>query len=1458
MGKKHTNDCHATVECVDPSNLFATFKPLLLAHLPLRNLHWKSSKRPLRSIDTLHVDLIKDGHDITSGSERRHQIPGLRQTPYLKVYLLRCDDNETYKATCRKQVRDWIKSSALPGESKKGSTTSENHDAYEWLIVHVIVPETPTAVQSRAAKDAQMGTTDSSDSIPNKSKWTGKSSATVLEKLRADFNGSSKSNIDRVAEVRIFNAEEQPSAASEEQIDDFVEKLKLAILTSFDLRVRQYEDDIREKDSQRNLPGWNFNTFFILKEGLARGFENVGLLDDALVGYDELALGLEVVVHEQLEGGVTDHGGKFIPFSDELKGKIQACLKDADEDPRASSRRVLDATSDPAERLQRRDYPLDASKSPFRDYILANDISIFDFRLYIFSRQLELLLRRANALSLAEKSPRSQSRSSEHEEYFLPLAEACQRAVDFITNGARTLRHDLELALDMEEPMSAAERKFRSFVATNFVLSWVYVSSMQVLVQTRSPNLMLPEPPPDEIPSRMRTYSPSRSQSPVKSDASERPPWSETTFERPSSQDILSPNLYAFKKPQSSTRPSLQHRKSGRSNNTKTGGEELAGARAELYLLARAAVEQIGTQHDWSLRWGSISSTHVVSMSQPTDIQDVPLKSDHQQNGIAEQEPAQPVINGLQYRDLRHVFHSLDSIKTLYGCLTTHIYRHFLAANRLKSAEKAIADIALLRYEAGDFEAATSYLSRIASFYGDGEWTSLEGTSLELYANCQKQLGRHGEYVSNLLRLLGQLSGRQQTCQSSHTASLAIDGYLADLWSLSTKLTTSVHARLSDFFTIKRLAPNIHHYPDKDGFFIPLEIKLRLGSSVELAQGLEMILSSISDSSIPMITMVARQPVKVGRLPNRILLDSNLCISGWYAIDRLQITVGNITFLEDYKTLRLSTALDEQARIDPHASLRLFIYPSQHSLKATASPAPYLHLAQTRSILIEMETGWNETQRCSLSMKSGTPGLRLRLNEAKIDSSGGSETSLLVGTRDATQALHLTECRADSNYKFLIPYNIENADIPVIHAKLDVEYSTARGNFIYSSSISVNTILPVSVNVQDFFRENALLSRFTISPATLVPLRLWKCDLHGSKDNYTIESHVGVQDAMDVFPKQPASFIYRFQRQQPASSLEDQASPLAVSVKFSCLDEVVLKAVENRFNTFITMSPVAGLIQPLCAHLLSTFRSQWSAQDLEVIGLCHEIEIWPFEDIGWDAVLAGFTADTRSLARTWLKKWHRENNIITVYSDLKDSKNVPARLITIPVDIPKPPIVATASLEIDPRLTKAAIMSEAFLADLEITYTRTWATASPGEPDGQLQISFEVVAPPENWIIGGSRKGSFLATATSNLTAGTRSKEEFHSVPIILIPQRTGHLLLPSVEVRCFQVARVLEDEGVPTLGTRVPCEVDIKSASRSVHVVSGLRETVVEIVVDEAQGLASERRTWLVGSKGREGSLTT
>lgn len=455
------------MEYHDPSGIFPLISRDLASKLPLRNLNWKSPSRPLRSIGALHVEFVPDAHAEAAESdrlqrvdsygsragapsvakERRHQIPGLRQTPYLRIYLLRCDDKDTYKASARQLVRDWINENAPPSQSSSNVNKSENHDAAEWLILHVVIPDTTAASEPRWTAASKKDPDELVERPSSTTKWPGKSTRTVLDKIRADFTSSSKSAPERVAQIRLQKKDvPQPLLPQTPVVPSYVEspqeqdnawqdlvaKFKTLILMSFDLRVLQYEDDIREKDAQRALPGWNFCTFFTLKEGLARGFESVGLIEDALAIYDELSAGLDAALRDD--------------EADSAKGTLLGNL----DAYKQTLQDIADASSDTAKveqlTLQFRDMferPLDLTKKDYRGEIVSSTISLFHFRLYIFARQRTLLLRLGAGSGNLQQAKSTNARGGPKDDNLTFAAEVCRRAALFATTNARALRSGL-------------------------------------------------------------------------------------------------------------------------------------------------------------------------------------------------------------------------------------------------------------------------------------------------------------------------------------------------------------------------------------------------------------------------------------------------------------------------------------------------------------------------------------------------------------------------------------------------------------------------------------------------------------------------------------------------------------------------------------------------------------------------------------------------------------------------------------------------------------------------------------------------------------------------------------------------------------------------------------------------------------------------------------------------------
>ncbi|KAL3481889.1 trafficking protein particle complex subunit 10 [Aspergillus californicus] len=1421
-----------TVEYTDPSGLFHSVQPVIANKLPLRNLHWKSPTRPVRSIESLRIGFAPATHepaerkpssDAPGGAvaHRRHQIPGLRQTPYLKIYILRCDDNDTYKSTARKALRDWIKShgSSSTSSTSTPATSQEKHDAFEWLILHVI-PEGDATEKA----------------APTTTKW-GRTTTTVLEKIKADFNGSSKSAVDRVAQLRIpkpgaTHAQRPPELG--DQIEDFVEKMKNSILASFDLRVAQYEDDIKGKDSQRSLPGWNFCTFFILKEGLARGFENVGLFEDALLGYDELAVGLDTAIQEQIEGTGEQHGSAFLTYSKgwqetakaAIKARVERSLDDDDEE--------VDAIPE----ITPEDFPIDAAKKSYREMILASNISIFDFREYIFSRQLTLLLRASKAPWLVRDDPDMYEKSkkgTKRLEDLILLAEICERATEYISLAARTLRSDLEFGL--AEVENAAKQE----IISNLVSSWAYAAASQILVQTFTPALTLPESSlhaedvlqadKKEIPIRTSSLiMPSNRQS------------------RAVKQDMISPDgLSSVHAHPAFDGPKL---------TPKTGSEQLASGRGELILMARRVLEEIASRCGWKETWTDLALLFDEGKTGSDDMADVSLDDESAQPA----EKPQPVnfLGGINLPALKLALGSRKAFRSHYEELTDRMYRHHIAANRTNSTHTALADMAILRFRQSDYGAAASYFHQIAPFYGNKQWTILEGIMLEMYARCLKELNRNEEYVRMNVRLLAKYAAHKQSQLSSREKTLdassifaeeeLISEYVAELFRASAALQKDISAPLTDFFADLNVKPGILHYKNKDGFQLQLYLRFLLGKQIEV-DSVKVRLVSVNHSAQSSEHWIEAQgKATIKSSSTRILVDSSVTLQGKYFVDRVEMRAGNLLFaISGGKNLALPVGFRESVDEEEDTRSYIYCYPPPGGLQAKIEAPHLVNLEAMRTLELELNSGWNDIKTGVLRVRPATAGLRLRIAEAVV-----VEGEIEINTNNESGHIEFNGLAQNSLVRFRIPYTVEEHPAS-LSARAEVTYETEQGRFSYSSAHDISSALPISVNVQDVFKQDVLFSRFTISPAMMIPLWLSKCSIPSS-DVYQVQSNVGEAVAMQVFPKQPASLLYKIQPRENSVSSPGSRRALRLAVDFTCVDDECFDTVGRIFRASISTSEFAQYTTLLTLHIVEAFRAQLSTAEMEVIGLVREIETLPYAAVRWEGLLSALKEPMDGL-RAWLKAWH-DNHLIL---PLPERPSIRQRHIIIPVDIPEIQVVHTAELRLTniPDEAPHAAVGQTITAELRLSHTRRWCSpdqresaAGPGGPQAPLEFSYELHANPELWMVGGRRRGNF--------TAGEGETKTF---AVMLLPQKSGHLLLPGLEIRSFVpqshtvqspsttgLPPAVAAAGTPALHQRraIGCEVDYRNHGETVLVLPDLQSTTVSLNMSGGHG------AWLVDSERR------
>ncbi|KAJ3343138.1 hypothetical protein HDU93_009688 [Gonapodya sp. JEL0774] len=195
--------------------------------------------------------------------------------------------------------------------------------------------------------------------------------STMYDKLKQDFNVKK----DRVTQLQRNVASSKDAADS---WNELLLKMNDGILTCFNNMLLQADEDVKRIEGQSNLPGWNYCQLFVMKEGLAFSYELINVIDEALNIYDELERSFFDNLATQGLQFFKDFGGRA-PGDDSVD-------------------------------------PLTVKRKPYRDMILANDITIFDFRMYLFGRQCLL------AMKLNRPT------------------EACERARGFVVAFSRTLK----------------------------------------------------------------------------------------------------------------------------------------------------------------------------------------------------------------------------------------------------------------------------------------------------------------------------------------------------------------------------------------------------------------------------------------------------------------------------------------------------------------------------------------------------------------------------------------------------------------------------------------------------------------------------------------------------------------------------------------------------------------------------------------------------------------------------------------------------------------------------------------------------------------------------------------------------------------------------------------------------------------------------------------------------------
>ena len=317
---------------------------------------------------------------------------------------------------------------------------------------------------------------------------------------------------------------------------------------------------------------------------------------------------------------------------------------------------------------------------------------------------------------------------------------------------------------------------------------------------------------------------------------------------------------------------------------------------------------------------------------------------------------------------------------------------------------------------------------------------------------------------------------------------------------------------------------------------------------------------------------------------------------------------------------------------------RILVWAHPRALEARLSHCKFINLEHTRSLEIDVFSGWNNISEGRVQLRAATAGLRLHTAEAKFQD---NETKILDQSQPGS--IKFGKVSADTAIKIKVPYSLES-DLQEIVIKIEIHYTTAEGNFTYACIPKLAILLLVGVNVQDIFKEDALFSKFTISTADSTPLRISKCSLEGTKD-FQVATPPLADGELDVFARQPLSLVGKISRpvgSEFRSNSEGQLQrKLSLEIEYCRVDHDIMTAAEQSFSAALINSPFQMFSRVLVPALTIGLRSRLTSQGLEMIGIMREIDIGSFRHYGWDSIVSGLLPGYRHELADWLQRWHK-------------------------------------------------------------------------------------------------------------------------------------------------------------------------------------------------------------------------
>ncbi|GAA6031407.1 hypothetical protein JCM8097_005646 [Rhodosporidiobolus ruineniae] len=791
------------------------------------------------------------------------------------------------------------------------------------------------------------------------------------------------------------------------------------------------------------------------------------------------------------------------------------------------------------------------------------------------------------------------------------------------------------------------------------------------------------------------------------------------------------------------------------------GGTSFIAVKAELLELARKQLDKIG------MSAGHLPTTHPFSMS----LNETSPSSTPASSSSAPTNPS-PVTR----EDLIAAIADQAAFDKLYVGLAHRAVSAYQQSGRKRCALKLHAFLAALEHHRQQFDAAQKLYSQLPVHYTDTRWTLLESYLLSRCTRLQQQLDLPKDRLLSTLALVR--SGMTFGSRRWSLEAVVEDGeggggeegerrlaeeLMKAVYELSSTLAKDFAAVAFPTFSIRLQPGSGKRGEEESGIKATVLVHNALPCSLRVDEVRLKLATSVGEQI--WLTAGACELQPAGE--TAVTVSCPTTVTGLLLLELSQLRFSRIIFQYSHRPVSPHNLAPDPRNVPTTTGGQpSLFFPQDHEALHVFTDDPMtVHLDRDREIVIGVDPGRNSITRLALRFSPSRQDVFFATGATHLDEGGARFSS------DSDDHLVLESLTPHKIVKLRIPIAGTVVD-PVIHFTLNAEYSTTRRpqtrrqlrwTFAYSIALSL------AVNVQDYFRESCLLSKFSVTTDGVQGLWAQSARIEAPSAVTVKPCRSAGAPPVLISPLQTANFLFKLFCDAPASVQE----PLRLILSYSSIED----RLRSHASALSSLALSAAHLTPHRRWIRSAFLSHVVASTLldrysETQSLAHVAEA--FDEEAW-----------RRRARRCAVREEEVEGLVEAVRVLYGSARAPIpaeasshwRQLEIPLDLPSLHILSLVRLT--PAITRVEV-GQAVPVTLSIRSSFRWrrqpqlsSAQAGGEGKEEIRLQYEVVANAQEWIVSGQAKGEFAAQETDDLT-----------LPLLLIPLVPSTLFLPSIAIQ--------------------------------------------------------------------------